>query len=82
MGRRIRPNGARERRRLHRRLRALEADLEEQSQRLVRLENALRHIVRRTDDVSVGGPCQCGESLLIVTRRSLYCPQCSYRRTI
>ncbi|SER74567.1 hypothetical protein [Natrinema salaciae] len=81
MGRRIRPDSAR-RRQLHRRLRDLEADLEECSRHLVQLENTLRHIVRTTDDVTIGGPCRCGQSLLILSNQSLYCPQCSYRRTV
>ncbi|MDF9745565.1 hypothetical protein [Natrinema salsiterrestre] len=82
MGRRLRPDGARQRQRPHRRLHQLEAELEENGQRLVRLENTLRHVVRTTADVSVGGPCQCGESLVIVTKHSLYCPECSYQRTV
>lgn len=82
MGRRIRSDGARQRQRLHGRLRALEAELEENARRLVQLETALRYVVRTTNDVSIGGPCHCGESLLIVRQQSIYCPNCSYQRTI
>jgi hypothetical protein len=82
MGRRLRPDGVRQRQQRQRRLQQLEAELEDHGQRLLQMENALRHVVRTTADVSIGGPCQCGESLVIVTRHSLYCPQCSYRRTV
>ncbi|NUC71837.1 hypothetical protein HTZ84_05840 [Haloterrigena sp. SYSU A558-1] len=65
-----------------RRLRELEERLDDAERNIDRLENTLRGIVRETDGVSVGGPCKCGESLLIVRHRTVYCPHCKYRRAI
>ncbi|WP_339103454.1 hypothetical protein [Haloterrigena salinisoli] len=65
-----------------RRLRELEARLEDAERQIGRLENTLRGVVRETNDVSVGGPCKCGKSLLIVRQRTVHCPQCQYRRAI
>ncbi|WP_408958221.1 hypothetical protein [Natrinema sp. 74] len=68
--------------RIQRRLAALESELETTRERVRRLENTLREAVRTADDVSIGGPCSCGESLLLVRDRTLYCPECRYRRTV
>lgn len=70
------------RRALAERLSTLEDDLAETNRHLYRLENALEGVLRETDGVSLGGPCRCGESLLVVRRRTIYCPRCAYRRTI
>ncbi|ADB60932.1 hypothetical protein Htur_2048 [Haloterrigena turkmenica DSM 5511] len=70
-------------RHLHsRRLRDLEDRLDDAEQQIARLENTLRGIVRETNEVDVSGPCKCGESLLIVRQRTVYCPHCKYRRAI
>ncbi|QRV17357.1 hypothetical protein [Haloterrigena salifodinae] len=70
-------------RHLHsRRLRELEERLDDAERDIDRLENTLRGIVRETNDISVGGLCKCGKSLLIVRQRTVYCPHCKYRRAI
>ena len=68
--------------RLSERLRRLEDRLEETEQRVVQLENTMRGIVREANGISVGGPCKCGESLLIVRERTMYCPSCQYQQTM
>ncbi|RKD95042.1 hypothetical protein [Halopiger aswanensis] len=70
------------RRSLSRELAALEAELEETKQHIDQLENTLRGVVRDANDISVGGPCSCGQSLLLIRQRVIYCPQCEYKRTI
>ncbi|MXV61259.1 hypothetical protein GS429_04110 [Natronorubrum sp. JWXQ-INN-674] len=67
---------------VHRRLAALEAELTDNSRRVTQLENTLRAVMRETENVSVGGPCVCGECLLLVQRRRLYCPKCNYQQTM
>ncbi|ELY57761.1 hypothetical protein [Natronolimnohabitans innermongolicus] len=81
MGHRRRVPGTR-RQRLSRRLADLEGRLEDAEQQLEQVENTLRGVLREANDVSLGGPCKCGESLLIVRRRTIYCPRCRYRRAI
>ena len=60
----------------------LDERLSKVEQHLVQLENTLQGVVRETSDVTIGGPCKCGESLVIVRQRTVYCPQCQYRRGI
>lgn len=82
-GMRYRSFRARQRRtEASRRLEELEAELEATRDRVQQLENTLRGVVRNVNDVSVGGPCTCGKSLLIVRQQEIYCPQCGYRRTM
>ena len=64
------------------RLRELEARLDDAERQITQLENTLRGLVRETNDISVGGPCKCGQSLLIISQRTVYCPQCQYKRAI
>ena len=82
MDHRTRSNPVRDRRLHSRRLRDLEERLSEAERNICQLENTLRGVVRETNDVSVGGPCKCGDSLLIVRQRTVYCPQCQYQRAI
>ncbi|WP_436343870.1 hypothetical protein [Natronorubrum sp. FCH18a] len=82
MGHKYDPGDARRRRLLSRRLHEIEERLETVERRADRLENTLQGVVREATSVSLGGPCRCGESLLIVRRQTIYCPQCQYRRTI
>lgn len=70
------------RRHVHRRLAEFETELEETSDRVRRLENTLQEVVRNDEDVSLGGPCKCNKSLLIVREREIYCPVCDYQRTM
>lgn len=70
------------RRSLSRQLADLEDELEETKQHVVQLENTLRGVVRDANGISVGGPCSCGQSLLLVRQQVIYCPQCEYKRTI
>ncbi|WP_459810039.1 hypothetical protein [Halopiger thermotolerans] len=70
------------RRSISRELTDLEDELEETKQRVVQLENTLRGVVRDANDISVGGPCSCGKSLLLIRQHVIYCPQCEYKRTI
>ncbi|AEH38853.1 hypothetical protein [Halopiger xanaduensis] len=70
------------RRSLSRELAEFEDELEKTKQHVVQLENTLRGVVRDANDISVGGPCSCGESLLLIRQRVIYCPQCEYKRTI
>ncbi|MDS0477973.1 hypothetical protein [Natrinema sp. 1APR25-10V2] len=72
----------RHRLRVHQRIDTLESELETTKEHVRRLENTLQAVVRNADDVSIGGPCSCGESFLFVRDRELYCPQCGYQRTI
>lgn len=67
---------------VYRRLEELEDEFEATRDRVRRLENTLRGVVRNVNDVSVGGPCTCGKSLLIVRQQEIYCPQCGYQRTM
>ena len=76
------PDSVRERRLHSRRLRELEARLDDAERQIGQLENTLRGVVRETNGVSIGGPCKCGEALLIVHQQTVYCPQCQYRRAI
>ncbi|WP_207587917.1 hypothetical protein [Halomontanus rarus] len=83
MGRRLSSDSTgRWQRTLYRRLFDIEAELEENSRRLRQLENTLKAVTRQTDDISIGSPCSCGESFLIVRQQVIYCPQCTYRRTM
>ncbi|QSW98928.1 hypothetical protein [Haloterrigena alkaliphila] len=82
MNHRTRSTPARGRRVRSNRLRDLEDRLANTERRIERLENTLKGVVREFEDVSIGGPCKCGESLLIVRHRTIYCPSCRYRRTI
>ena len=77
------PSGPRTRRRpVSTRIDDLETALEETNRRVDRLENTLQALARERDDVSIAGPCNCGESLLIIRQRTIYCPECRYRRTM
>ncbi|MCU4740294.1 hypothetical protein [Natronoglomus mannanivorans] len=83
MGRRLSSDRTgRWQRTLSRQLADLEAELEENKRRVTQLENTLKAVTRQTNDISIGGPCSCGESFLIVRQRVIYCPQCGYRRTM
>ncbi|WP_230198534.1 hypothetical protein [Halopiger goleimassiliensis] len=65
-----------------RRLRDLEARLDDTERKVDQLENTLCGVVRELNEVSIAGPCKCGKALLIVHQQTVYCPQCQYRRTI
>lgn len=83
MGRRLSADQTeRSQRTLYRQLSTLEADLEENRRRVLQLENTLKAVTRQTNDISIGGPCSCGKSFLIVRQRVIYCPQCDYQRTM
>lgn len=83
MGRRLSSNRTgRWQRTLHRQFSELETELEENRRRVLQLENTLKAITRQASDLSIGGPCSCEESLLIVRQNVIYCPECDYRRTM
>lgn len=50
--------------------------------RLRQVENALKGIARHTGEVSVAGPCMCGESLLLVKQTVVYCPACGHQQAL
>lgn len=67
---------------VHKRLAELERELEETRDRVRQLENTLRGAVQNANDVSIGGPCKCGKSLLLIRQQKIYCPHCGYNRTM
>uniref|UniRef100_A0A7D5KU14 Uncharacterized protein n=2 Tax=Natrinema halophilum TaxID=1699371 RepID=A0A7D5KU14_9EURY len=60
----------------------LESDLETTRVRIQQLENTLRGVVRNLDNISIGGPCRCGESMLLIRQKKIFCPECGYQRTM
>lgn len=57
--------------------------LEANERALEQLRNTVSALARETDGITVGQPCdRCDRVLLLISDGTMYCPQCSYRRSM